>query len=47
VGPLTTLRLELIAGQESLGGLARPLDSEHVGRNPYPAPCEAGTEKLP
>jgi ABC-type transporter Mla subunit MlaD len=47
VGPLTTLRLELIVGQETLGGLAKPLDSAHIGRNPYPAPCAAGTERLP
>jgi phospholipid/cholesterol/gamma-HCH transport system substrate-binding protein len=44
VGPMNELRLELITGPEALG-----INSgvQQVGRNPYPAPCEAGTERLP
>ena len=45
IGPLNTVRFELIGGTESVAGAGahRP----ETGRNPYPAPCAAGTERLP
>ena len=45
IGPLNTVRFELIGGTESVAGAGahRP----ETGRDPYPAPCVAGTEKLP
>jgi hypothetical protein len=46
IGPLNVFRLELIGNNHSLGGAVRTLGPEH-GNNPYPAPCEAGTEKRP
>jgi hypothetical protein len=46
IGPLNNLRFELIASGESVGtyqGQTHP----GIGANPYPAPCEAGTERAP
>jgi phospholipid/cholesterol/gamma-HCH transport system substrate-binding protein len=46
VGPTTSLRLLLLAGQESIASFDDPMVGP-MGRNPYPAPCVAGTEPLP
>lgn len=45
IGPLNTVRFELIGGTESVAGAGAK--RAETGRNPYPAPCAAGTEKLP
>lgn len=47
VGPLNVLRLELITGPEVVAGLTTHPLGNTIGKNPYPAPCEAGTERLP
>lgn len=46
IGPLNFIRYELVATDETL---ARPDDDGALrgGRNPYPDPCEAGTETVP
>jgi hypothetical protein len=45
LGPLVVLRFELIASGETLAAPGQA--SGPVGRNPYPAPCQAGTEGAP
>jgi phospholipid/cholesterol/gamma-HCH transport system substrate-binding protein len=46
IGPLNVFRLELIGNNQSPGGLAHA-NGPVYGSDPYPAPCLAGTEKLP
>lgn len=46
VGPLNVFRLELIGNNESVGGV-REAPGLRNGKNPYPAPCVAGTEQRP
>jgi phospholipid/cholesterol/gamma-HCH transport system substrate-binding protein len=45
LGPLVVLRFELIASGETLAGPGSAAGP--VGRNPYPAPCQAGAEGAP
>lgn len=45
IGPLTVLRFELIASGESAPG-GGPAQGT-IGRNPYPGPCQAGSEGAP
>jgi virulence factor Mce-like protein len=45
IGPLVVLRFELIASGETLAE-AGPAQGP-IGRDPYPAPCQAGTEGPP
>lgn len=45
IGPLVVLRFELIASGETLAGSGSA--NGPVGRDPYPAPCRAGTEGTP
>ena len=39
IGPLHSIRIEVIAGPESLGGSGEQLKTDLVRRDPYPQPC--------
>lgn len=47
VGPLNVFRFTFIGTPESLGRAGRNLPGGPIGTNAYPAPCEAGEERLP
>jgi ABC-type transporter Mla subunit MlaD len=45
LGPLVVLRFELVSSGESLAGGGQAVGP--IGRDPYPAPCQAGKEGQP